>query len=77
MQEEVDVVVWNRTWDLTDLPPGHRATTLKWVFKLKDQAGKVVKHKAWLVARAFVQQPSIDFVEVFAPVAEWSWCGSY
>lgn len=56
MQEEIDVVVQNRTWDLTDLQHGHRAITLKWVFRLKkDQDGKVVKHKvracgSWPVA---------------------------
>jgi hypothetical protein len=76
MQEEIDVVVQNRTWDLTDLQHGHRAITLKWVFKLKDQTGKVVKHKVRLVARGFVQQPGVDFEEVFAPVGAWSPCGS-
>jgi hypothetical protein len=47
------------------------------VFKLKkDQTGKVVKHKVRLVARGFVQQPGVDFEEVFAPVGAWSPCGS-
>ena len=51
MQSEMDAVEKNRTWELADLPRGHRAITLKWVFKLKrDEAGTVVKHKARLVA---------------------------
>jgi hypothetical protein len=53
-----------------NLPCGHRAIGLKWVFKLKyNEAGDIVKHKARLVAKGYVQQHGIDFNEVFAPVA--------
>ena len=52
------------------LPDGHRPITLKWVFKLKkDELGAVIKHKARLVARGFVQQEGIDYDDTFAPVA--------
>jgi hypothetical protein len=44
--------------------------TLKWVFKLKrDEAAAIVKHKARLVARGFVQRKGIDFDDTFAPMA--------
>jgi len=70
MQLEMDAVEQNRTWELADLPQGHRAITLKWVFKLKrDEAGAIVKHKARLVARGFLQQEGVDFDDAFAPVA--------
>jgi hypothetical protein len=60
----------NETWDLVDLPKGHKAIGLKWVYKLKKDAdGKVIKHKARLVAKGYVQEQGIDFDEVFAPVA--------
>jgi hypothetical protein len=40
------------------------------VFKLKrDETGAIVKHKARLVARGFVQRECIDFDDIFAPVA--------
>ena len=40
------------------------------MFKLKrDEAGTVVKHKACLVARGFVQQEGVEFDDAFAPVA--------
>jgi hypothetical protein len=55
MQSEMDAVETNHTWELADLPHGHRAITLKWVFKLKrDEAGAIVKHKARLVAHDFL-----------------------
>ena len=40
------------------------------VYKLKrDEAGAIVKHKARLMARGFVQQEGVDFDDAFAPVA--------
>jgi hypothetical protein len=70
MQSEMDAVEKNRTWELADLPRGHNAITLKWVFKLKrDEAGAIIKHKARLVARGFMQREGIDFDDTFATVA--------
>jgi hypothetical protein len=40
------------------------------VFKLKrDEVGAIIKHKAHLVARGFLQRVGIDFDDAFAPVA--------
>jgi hypothetical protein len=40
------------------------------VFNLKsDEAGVILKHKAHLVARGFVQREGIDFDDTFAPMA--------
>jgi hypothetical protein len=70
MKAEMDAVEKNRTWELADIPRGDRAITLKWVFKLKrDEAGAIIKHKARLVARGFMQREGIDFDDTFAPVA--------
>ncbi|KAL8157797.1 hypothetical protein AgCh_002489 [Apium graveolens] len=57
MQSEIDLIEKNNTWILTDLPHGHKAIRLKWVFKIKkDMDGEVVEHKARLVARGYVQR---------------------
>jgi hypothetical protein len=71
MQSKMDTVEKNRTWELADLPHGHSAITLKWVFKLKrDEAGAIVKHKAHLVARGFVQREGINFDDTFTLMAQ-------
>jgi hypothetical protein len=70
MKTEMDAVEKNRTWELADLPRGHRAITLKWMFKLKrDEASVVIKHKDRLMARGFMQQEGVDFNYAFDPVA--------
>ncbi|GKB86161.1 zinc finger, CCHC-type containing protein [Tanacetum coccineum] len=52
MQAELDEIKKNKTCQLTSLPPGHKAISLKWVYKVKkDNMGNVVKYKARLVAK--------------------------
>ncbi|KAL8154924.1 hypothetical protein AgCh_000328 [Apium graveolens] len=69
MDQEIDAIKRNQTWQLVDLLTGHKPIDLKWVFKKKtDQNGKVTKQKARLVAKGYVQRHGIDYDEVFAPV---------
>ncbi|RDX67232.1 hypothetical protein CR513_53919, partial [Mucuna pruriens] len=47
-----------------------RNSALKWVYKVKvNPKGELVKHKAKLVAKGFLQKPGIDYGEVYATVA--------
>jgi hypothetical protein len=70
MQSKMEAAENNYTWELVDLPRGHSAITLKWVFKLKrDEIGVIIKHKARLMARGFLQREGIDFDDAFTPVA--------
>lgn len=70
MDEEIDAISRNETWDLMDLPKGCRAIGVKWIFKLKkNDKGHVLKHKARLVAKGYNQVQGVDFEDVFAPVA--------
>ena len=70
MLEEMKAIEENKTCQLVDPPPGCHPISLKWVYKVKrDELGAIVKHKARLIARGFVQREGIDFEEVFAPVA--------
>jgi hypothetical protein len=70
MTEEISSIKENNTWDLVNLPVGHRPIGLKWVYKLKkNPSGEIVKHKTRLVAKGYVHKVGVDFDEVYAPVA--------
>lgn len=69
MKVEMDSIERNNTWNLVELPTGHKAVGLKWVYKLKrDTNGEVTKYKARIVAKGYVQKQGVDFEDVFAPV---------
>jgi hypothetical protein len=58
------------TWTLEHAPPGANVIGSKWVFKAKkDASGKVVCHKARLVAQGFSQVEGVDYFDTYAPVA--------
>ena len=70
MDEEMGAHAANSTWELTDLPPGRRAISCKWVYKVKvARDGTVERYKARLVCRGFEQRKGVDYEETFAPVA--------
>ena len=55
MEEEMNSIRDNKTWSLVELPRGHRAIGLKWVYKVKrDENGNIAKYKARLVAKGYV-----------------------
>ena len=69
MQEEIDNLTKNGTWELVKLPPDARAISCKWVFRIKrDAENRPVRYKSRLVARGFLQRPEQDYRETFSPV---------
>ena len=54
INDEMDSLESNKTWHLTDLPPGCKSIGCKWVLKKKLKPnGTIDKYKARLVARGF------------------------
>lgn len=73
MQQEIDSIKKNHTWDVVDRPINKTPITGKWIFKTKKgPLGKIEKLKARIVARGFQQTPGIDYFDTFAPVVRWS-----
>ncbi|GKU99835.1 hypothetical protein SLEP1_g12621 [Rubroshorea leprosula] len=70
MAEEIGSIERNQTYELIDLPKGHKTIGVKWIYKTKlNENGEVDKFKARLVVKGYKQEFSIDYQEVFAPVA--------
>eukprot|EP00253_Pinus_taeda_P032940 PITA_32940 len=70
MDEEIEAIENNDTWDLIDLPKYKNHIGVKWAYKTKlNEKGEIDRFKARLVAKGFLQQPGIYFGETFAPVA--------
>ena len=70
MDEEIECIEKNQTWELVDVPTYKDVISVKWIYKTKqDTDGNVQKHKERMVARGFTQQPDIDFNETFAHAA--------
>eukprot|EP00253_Pinus_taeda_P029795 PITA_29795 len=61
MDEEMNAIERNKTWDLVELPKGKEVIGLKWVYKTKCNAeDKIERHKARLVVKGSKQVCQID-----------------
>ena len=70
MEEEIEAIEKNSTWELVKLPEKCKAIGVKWIYNIKrDNSGEIVRYKARLVAKGFSQVRGVDFEKVFSPVA--------
>nr|GFA94304.1 zinc finger, CCHC-type [Tanacetum cinerariifolium] len=73
VQSEIDSIMHNDTWELTDLPPGCKALRCKWVLESKMKVdGSIDKYKARLVIQGIRQKEGIEFFDAYAHVARIS-----
>ncbi|KAJ8492114.1 hypothetical protein OPV22_013835 [Ensete ventricosum] len=75
MQEEMDSLQKNRTYDLVQLLEGSKALKNKCVFRLKTQeycSQPKLEEQARLVVKGFGQKKGIDFEEIFSPIVKMS-----
>ena len=69
MEEEMESLRKNETWDLLMLPNGRKPVGSKWVFKRKNEIRQVKKYKARLVAKGYSQLEGVDFDEILSLIS--------
>eukprot|EP00253_Pinus_taeda_P033080 PITA_33080 len=67
MDEELEQIEKNNTWELVPRPKDKNIIGTKWIFKNKlNENCDVIRNKARLVCKGYAQQEGIDFEENFA-----------
>jgi hypothetical protein len=70
MNEELDHIEKNDTWELVPRPTYKNVIESRWVYKNKmNEQVNIVRNKARLVCKGYAQIEGLDFDETFVPVA--------
>jgi hypothetical protein len=65
MNEELDQIEKNNTWEMVQNPKGKNVIGSKWIFKNKmNEQGQVVRNKARLVCKGYAQIEGLDFLPI-------------
>jgi hypothetical protein len=70
MKDEMDSLMTNQTWELTELPAGKKALHNKWVYRIKGEHDGSKRYKARLVVKGFQQKEGVDYTDIFSPVVK-------
>lgn len=72
INDELNSLEKNQTWELVPLPKDSNVIGSKWVFKIKHLPnGKIDRFKARLCAKGFAQMEGVDFSETFSPTSRF------
>ena len=61
MKDEMDSLLENQTWELTELSVGKKVLHNKWVYRIKNEHDSNKRYKARLVVKGFQQKEGIDY----------------
>lgn len=79
MQEEMDYLYKNQTWDLVEKPSNCKLVDCKWLYQIKEGniKGGDKKYKVKLVAKGFAQEEGLDYNDIFSLVVKYTSLGFY
>ena len=73
MEEEMNSLQENKSWELVNLPKGRNSLQNKWVYKIEHEGDeKKERYKARLVVKCFAQKEGINFTKIFSLVVKMS-----
>ena len=72
MDDEIEALESNETFELVPPPKGREVVGGKWVYTVKTGPDKAETYKARYVAKGYSQIPGIDYHETFSPTARMS-----
>lgn len=69
MNEELEYIDKNRTWELVQRTTNKNVIEIKWVFQNKlNKNGQVVRNKARSICKGYAQVEGINFEKTFASI---------
>ncbi|GJU89698.1 putative RNA-directed DNA polymerase [Tanacetum coccineum] len=71
MNEEMEALHKNETWEITNVPPGSKPIMWKWIYKTKYKSTEdTERFKARLVTKGYNQREGIDYDKIFSPMVK-------
>ena len=67
--DEISQLIKFGTWKLVPRPPGNVLKN-KWVFRIKEKDGVIVRYKARLCACGYSQVAGVDYKDLFSPTVQ-------